>query len=303
LRYGDYNALHTFDIVFIPGLRPKPENPIYREALLQCISFGLRRYCAEEAGILDAAHDAFRIYSWTHDVYGEHRDIALDLAGIGALLAAPVPDAGERAVIESWSLRLTRVAHQIGDLVPLLGRMFASERQRMMMSEATDYLRDRGGVGSQTRAGLAEMLLGSWTEGSRLIVVGHSLGSVIAYDTLWELSQSSPLRVHRFITIGSPLGTRFVRRALLGAEKSGASRYPHNIRHWTNIAAKGELTALYPKLRDAYGEMLDLGLLEDFDEYIDVYNHFVGAGGLNVHSEYGYLIQPEFARALADSLI
>lgn len=295
--------MHKPDIVFVPGLRPKPENAVYRDALLQCISFGLERYCSDAARMIETVHDSFRIYSWTHDVYGEHRDIALDLQGIGALLAAPVPSDDERAKIDALSMQITRMGHRIGDRFPLLGRLFASERQRAMLSEATDYLRNRNGVGEQTRAGLAQMLLaGRQAPGSRLIVIGHSLGSVIAYDTLWHLSRSAQLRVDRFITIGSPLGTRFVTKRLAGASEAAEQKYPRNIRHWTNIAARGELTALYPRLRDAYGEMLELGLLEGFDEHIDVYNHFVGAQGLNVHCEYGYAIQPEFARALEAAL-
>jgi pimeloyl-ACP methyl ester carboxylesterase len=272
---------------------------VYRDALLQCISFGLRRYRDDAAKILADAKDAFHIYSWTHEVYGEFRDIGLDLEGIGALLAAPDPGAEQRAAIDALSRRLVRIAHRVGDRIPTLGRLFANDRQRMMLSEARDYLRDRGGAGSRTRAGLVELLADTWSADRRLVIVGHSLGSVIAYDTLWELSAYSPLRVALFVTIGSPLGTRFVRRLVRGADKSGSSRFPSNMERWTNIAAKGELTALYPRLRNVYGAMLELGMLSSFEDHVDIYNHFVGASGLNVHSEYGYLIQREFAEALA----
>jgi len=290
--------LRTFDIVFVPGLRPKPEDFVFEAALLRCIEFGLQRYCAEKTAFRKNLAEAFRIYSWTHDVYGEHRDIGLDEAGIEALLAQPVPSDRQRAVIDAPARWLIRAAHRVGDRIPVLGRAFASDRQRMMLSEARNYLRDRNGVGTKTRAGLTKLLFEAWSEERELIVVGHSLGSVIAYDTLWEMSHASNLHVAHFITIGSPLGTRFVRKFVKGAGEPAQREYPANIQRWTNIAARGELTALYPRLREFYGEMLETGLLKSFEEHTDVYNHFVGARGLNVHSEYGYLILREFAEAL-----
>lgn len=296
-------TLRTFDIVFVPGLRPKPESSIYREALLRCITFGLQRFCVDQPVDLEAVRDAFRLYSWTEEVYGEFRDIGRDQAGIDALLAAPVPNAEQRAEIDAFSRRLIRTTHRIGDRIPFLGRAFASDRQRILMREARDYLRDRLGVGTTTRAAFSKLLSETWREDRQLIIVAHSLGSVIAYDTLWQMSRSESIRVERFITIGSPLGTRFVRNLVMGANESGEGRYPSNIARWTNIAAKAELTALYPRLRKHYGEMLRLGLLESFEDHTDIYNYFVGEHGLNVHSEYGYVIQPQFAEALTRAIL
>ncbi len=115
------------------------------------------------------------------------------------------------------------------------------------------------------------------------------------------MSKSSSKRVAAFITLGSPLGTRFVRKLLFGTDKQGEARYPSNIKRWINIAARGELTALYPRLREHFGEMLQLGLLDSFEDHVDIYNYFFGEHGLNVHSEYAYLVQPAFIAALADA--
>lgn len=269
---------------------------------MRCIESGLQRHFAAETLVIDNLKEALRIYSWTDQVYGEYRDIALDQQGIEILLARPQANVEERARIDAISRKLVQLAHRVGDWFPFLGRRFANQRQRTMLSEARDYLRDREGVGTFTRAGLEKLLTEISSDDRTLIIVGHSLGSVIAYDTLWEMSRSSTLRAKALITIGSPLGTRFVRRLLKGAQLEGAEKYPKNISHWTNIAAKGELTALYPRLRQQFEEMLELDLLESFEDYADVYNHFVGARGPNVHSEYGYLIQPVFARALVNAI-
>lgn len=292
--------MRPFDIVFVPGLRPKPPNDVYRDVLLQCILAGLKQHAPGAAEALQAWPDAFTVYPWTEDVYGEHRDIELDRAGIDAILEQDLPDAAHLAEIYSYRRKIVQLAHRIGDRVPLLGRLLASERQRIMLSEARDYLRDRGSVGSRTRAGLRELLIRNRREGRRLVIVGHSLGSVIAYDALWELSrETADVRVDLLLTIGSPLGTRFVGRLVKGAEEPEPTRYPHNIVSWINIAAAGELTALYPRLSRRFGRMLELGLVESFEDIVDVPNYFVGPHGLNVHSEYGYAMQAEFARALA----
>lgn len=262
------------------------------------MDFGLQRHCAGATEIREHLREALRIYAWTDHVYEEFRDITLDQAGIDEMLEFPDPTPKQRAVIDALSRRALRWAHRIGDRIPLFGRALASERQRVLLSEARDYLRDREGAGTNTRAGLADLLSEVWSEERQLVIVAHSLGSVIAFDTLWAMSESSPVRVAGLITIGSPLGTRFVRQLLQGTQHTGAKRYPRNIQHWTNIAARGELTALYPQLSEIYGEMLDLELIESIEDHVGVYNHFFGARGLNVHSEYGYLIQNEFARAL-----
>ncbi len=60
------------------------------------------------------------------------------------------------------------------------------------MHEATRYLKNRDGVGAEVRAALRARLETAWRNGERVLLLGHSLGSVIAYDTLWELTH-----VHR----------------------------------------------------------------------------------------------------------
>jgi hypothetical protein len=132
------------------------------------------------------------------------------------------------------------------------------------------------------------------------------LGSVIAYDTLWELShapQPSTGRVDTFITLGSPLATHFIRRALHGATARGRARYPTNVRHWSNFSAQGDVTALHPRLTPFFREMRELGLIESMDDHVGLENHYRGSVGLNVHEIYGYLANPQVATAIGDWLI
>jgi pimeloyl-ACP methyl ester carboxylesterase len=171
------------------------------------------------------------------------------------------------------------------------------------MHDASRYLKNRDGIGALVRSVLRETLEIAWKTSDHVLLIGHSLGSVIAYDTLWELSRAGDARrVDLFVTLGSPLATRFVQRSLQGAEAVGAARYPNNIRRWANFAAKGDMTALQPRLKPAFREMLDLGLIESLEDYVDLDNYFRGSIGLNAHESYGYLAQHALGEVIGDWL-
>jgi hypothetical protein len=79
------------------------------------------------------------------------------------------------------------------------------------------------------------------------VVVGHSLGSVIAYD--W-LQQNTPDDPPALITIGSPLGFETIRKRL--DQPMDRSRWPDGARTWTNIAAGLDPVALVKDLGPLY---------------------------------------------------
>ncbi len=282
-------------IIFVPGLKPKPAPEVYAPQLRRVLHAALERACPAAAPLLERDPALLQVASWTYLLYGVHRDIALDVPGIERLLAREGPSEADRRAVDSWWGRAVRVSHIIGDAVPLLGRWFAQPSLRAQMHDANRYLRNRDGIGTAIRARVRAPLEDAWRAGAAVLLIGHSLGSVIAYDTLWELSreQRAPGCVDLFVTMGSPLATHFIRRRLRGCNETGAARYPSNVRRWINFAAKGDTTALLPRLAPVFGEMVGLGLLESLDDYIDLENYFHADYGLNVHEAYGYLAQPK----------
>jgi pimeloyl-ACP methyl ester carboxylesterase len=198
-----------------------------------------------------------------------------------------------------------RLWHLVGDALPFLGRLVARPELRLTMSEVHRYFSDENGVASDVRGMLRSALQKSWGANERVLLIGHSLGSVIAYDTLWELSREvrSEGRVDLLMTLGSPLATRFIRKALRGVDREGPDRYPANIRRWVNFTAKGELMALRPQLGPHFAPMLDMGLVEAIEDHTELYNHFRGDIGLNVHKSYGYLAHRLVAERIADWLL
>lgn len=144
----------------------------------------------------------------------------------------------------------------------------------------------------------------AWRGGERVLLLGHSLGSVIAYDTLWELTHvdRSSGEVSVFVTFGSPIATHFVQRSVKGAKETGSARYPHNVRRWVNLTARGDTTALRPRVKPLYREMIDLGLVDSIEDFVEFDNFFRGSLGLNAHEAYGYLAQPLIAEIIGDCL-
>jgi hypothetical protein len=283
----------------VPGLSAKPRPEVYQPQLLRVLLAGLEQSRPAAARWLREHPGAFVVVAWTHLFYDTYRDIALDLAGIERLLAGQAPSEQDRRELASWPRRLKRLAHVIGDAVPILGRRLAQPATRAQMHDATRYLRDRDGTGTAIRALVRAELDAAWTARERVLVIGHSLGSVIAYDVLWDLSnEGSGERVDLFITMGSPLATRFIRRRLRASAVGGAAAYPRNIRRWVNLSARGDTTALQPRVKPFFREMLDLGLTESIEDYAGLENYFRGSIGLNAHEAYGYLAQ----RTLADLL-
>jgi hypothetical protein len=291
-------------ILFVPGLNPKPPPELYRRELLRVMLAGLQRSRPRAAEWLAANPEAFTLVAWTYLFYGAHREISVDLPGIERLLAREEPTDDDVRDLASWSRRFMRWTHVVGDAVPWLGRRLAPPATRRLMHEATRYLKNRDGVGVEVRAKLREALDTAWRDGADVLLIGHSLGSVIAYDTLWELSRERgpEARVAVFITLGSPLATHFVQRSLKGSTEQGATRYPTNIRRWVNLTANADVTALQPRLAPLFHEMLSLGLVESFEDFVGLDNFFRGASGLNAHEAYGYLAQRVLAEIAGDWL-
>ncbi len=288
-------------ILYVPGLLPKPEPELHREALLGCLLAGVERVDADIADAIRNTPGAFDIVSWTYDFYRVHRDFSLDSASIAQVMAQKQASAEDIAEASSWKRSLTRRVYALGDRMPFLIPHIASERMEVHLRDLRRYLQDDNGIASHTRRMLKVPIRAAAEGAHPLLIVAHSMGSVIAYDSLWELSHGrhDRVKVDLLLTMGSPLGQRYMQRRLKGSDETGHDRYPNNIRRWHNLAAVGDLTALDPYLSDDFDEMLELGMLEAFEDET-IHTHFRLDGELNVHSEYGYLVSGRTARVIVD---
>lgn len=113
------------------------------------------------------------------------------------------------------------------------------------------------------------------------VLVGHSLGSVVAYEALCA---NPHWNVHTFITLGSPLGIRnLIFDRLEPSPVQGIGCWPASIKEWTNIADSGDIVALEKNLQACFGPRV-LNIRVD--------------NGAKAHDVTRYLISEEFGRAL-----
>ena len=294
---GDAHPL----IIYIPGLLPKPEPEVHRDALLRCLLAGVRRIDEGVAKEIETTTGAFDIVSWTYDFYHEHRDFGIDAAAVDAVIEQEVATPQDVAEATSWKRQVMRWIYALGDMLPFLIPHVANERMEVHLRDLRRYLRDDNGIATHVRRMLKMRLRAASESRHPTMLIAHSMGSVIAYDTLWEMSESGRdhLQLDMLLTMGSPLGQRYMQKRLRGADQRGFARYPANIRRWRNLSAVGDMTALNPYLSNDFDEMLELGILESFEDEV-IHTHFRLDGVLNVHAEYGYLVNARTAHAVID---
>lgn len=120
------------------------------------------------------------------------------------------------------------------------------------------------------------------------VLVGHSLGSVVAYEALCANIQ---WKVHTLVTLGSPLGIpELVFDQLTPRPTQGKGTWP-NVQRWVNIADKGDIVALEKSLAPYFPAPTQSSLVD-----VLVYN------GWEAHSAERYLAARETGRAIAEGL-
>lgn len=78
------------------------------------------------------------------------------------------------------------------------------------------------------------------SQGAQLEIIGHSWGTVVAYEALRELDAATYSgRVRNFFTVGSALSIPTIKRNLLPQARDG--RRPRLVDRWINIDARGDV--------------------------------------------------------------
>ena len=132
-------------------------------------------------------------------------------------------------------------------------------------------------------------------EGKQILLIGHSMGSIIAYDVL---TRSVPdIEIDTFITIGSPLGLPMIVSKIFSEQKGEKTeikkvKAPDNIiKHWHNFSDPEDKVALDRTLHDDYEE--NGHGVRASDKL--VFNDYFINGRRNPHKSFGYLRTPEIA--------
>lgn len=289
-------------IIYIPGKDPKPPVEQHTSLLWRALLEGVRRAQPSVADDLSHHSTHFELIAWNHHYYHASANIDSDLPWINAILEKKEPTSQDIADAHAWHLKLDRLLYNIIDYFPFLLKFLAKDL-RDAAEDTQNYFKNKDNIACEVRELLKQQLRPILDNDEPVLVIGHSLGSVIAYDTLWELSHLEKIKgkVSLFLTVGSPLGMNYVQHRLMGSQYHSEKSYPRNIQRWENISAVGDITALDRSFADDFSEMLNLGLVGSIKDHChDIYNFFRNDDGLNCHRSYGYLTNPVMGKVIAD---
>ena len=135
---------------------------------------------------------------------------------------------------------------------------------------------------ADVREEIDQIIANSLTE-ELTVMVGHSLGSVVAYSVL--RSDRRPLRIPLYLTVGCPLGIRAIR------DQFRPLQYPLPVKDWFNAFDTRDIVALHPLDR------ANFPVTPEIENYAAVKN-LTG----NRHGIVGYLDDPHVAKRLLDAL-
>jgi hypothetical protein len=197
--------------------------------------------------------------SWDLPPWDEHDvDTSLEaelLAAWWQAAAAAEPGEVKTDVADSrgpigFALSRALLSHRVRVALDALhsSRYFSRVSDRLMvftLKQVSRYLTEPG-----LRADIQKRFAAEIGADTR-VVVGHSLGSVIAYEVLcahpeWQVTD--------LVTLGSPLGMRSVIfDRLEPSPDNGVGVWPGAVRRWTNIADRDDIVAVPATLAGRFG--------------------------------------------------
>lgn len=168
---------------------------------------------------------------------------------------APAPlDAAARKLMVALEKRLRGAerAHSGIDLkalpLPEGMRLWVTRRlTRLVLNDVRDFFFDADKRGAMEQALRERLAVG----GGPFIVIGHSQGSMIAYQVLRQLAKTD-CDVRLFVTLGSPLGLQEAQDVLRRLGPGTRLAVPECVDRWLNVAERLDPVALDAHLGNDY---------------------------------------------------
>ena len=135
---------------------------------------------------------------------------------------------------KGWIKAIARAMEKV------VGTKGGSFLARWFLPQASAYL-EKPGLKDEIDNMVDEQVRRFATPGEELIIVAHSLGTVVMYRLLRSLASDYSIKL--FLTLGSPLGIKLVKMHL-----PGVNRKPEEVLRWVNGSDAEDFVALLPRL-------------------------------------------------------
>ncbi|VGO21012.1 hypothetical protein [Pontiella sulfatireligans] len=292
-------------IIAIHGLGNKPDAALLRASWLKAIGEGLARRGKQKLNI------PFEMVYWADISYPAPLSPEIDAPSDPLFLAEPYTASPEqsqkRRHLHAFALKFIETHLDRLFLKKDLSETFPGASAKMMahhFSELdfyyTDECRSLKNEDCSAKAAIQARLRDTLQTyaGYEILLLSHSMGSIIAFDVLWDPSVN--FKIHTLVTMGSPLGLppivarNFKAQQSLFPELKQPTAPECVWPHWYNLSDLRDTVALDHTLRDDYAanskglRAIDLLAANDYE----VNSH------PNPHKSYGYLRTPETARII-----
>ena len=302
-------------IVGIHGLANKPKMDVLDKWWQDSIREGLKKNC----GIDDATFD-FRMVYWADLLYmnAQHLERIFDFDDL--YNTQPYVEASDPLTRydQSWLVDVgISVLGAAGATIDVLKNQFGMDGLadwilEKSLKDLAFYYDEERLIGdrskppqpNQARKVLQDELTRTLTslKGREIMLIAHSMGTIIAYDVLREIGQQDPeFEVAHFVTIGSPLGLPHVKAQIVAerdydGEGTERVRTPSVVtKSWINYADRKDPVALDVRLRDDFVANRNGVRVKD-DLVINGY--LSPSKKANHHKSYGYLRAPELSEQI-----
>jgi hypothetical protein len=280
-------------IIGIHGLKNKPRKENLQELWSRAIQHGLERNEGRET----SRRPECALVHWAGVMHGDHPEPDMDYPG-GGPRTGPFPAYDDNF----WDRVRAEASDLIDTPLDLAKRWLGIDRiaeglLALLFDELHRYYEDDS-IRQELRGLLARELETHWQAGKRIMLIAHSMGSIIAYDTLRALGrQRRDLEIGHLVTIGSPLGLPHVKYRIW--QEHDLVRTPSIVRRWSNLSERRDPVAFDTHLAGDFREnRMGVGVDDDL-----VANETVLKDGMvHYHSAVGYLRTPEMSRLVRQFL-
>ena len=276
-------------VIGIHGLKNKPPKDLLARWWIMSLQEGLQR------NLGFAFQLAFELVYWADIQYSAPiPEVELENPYIAANGQDSLPRYGGSALDTAKAIREKWGGQSIEKDEDLIG---LDEHIDHLLGLPFDDLRDyyrKPAVRNHARGRLIHTL--QRHHDTRVCLIAHSMGSIIAYDVLRTPEQSLPAIDH-FVTIGSPLGLPVVIQH--AREEFSNTLVPQQVRQWTNLSDPRDKIALDCILGKDYPPAPGWMRIQDglaYNDYVDQ------TGKRDHHNGYGYLRTPELSDIVREFL-